>query len=57
MENKTKIRIQNTGDKKNCLFSEITYCVQLEINGDTFAIIMNKTIGFLKIINFFNKRI
>ena len=57
MENKTKIRIQNTGDKKNCLFSEIAYCVQLEINSDTFAIIMNETIDFLKIINSFDKRI
>lgn len=52
MENKTKIRIQNTGDKKKCLFKEITYWVQLETNGDIFAIVMNKTI-VLKIIYYF----
>ena len=50
MENKTKIKIQNKGDKKKCLFREITYCVMWnDINGDIFAIVMNKTI-VLKII-------
>lgn len=51
MENKTKIRIQNTGDNKKIFIqrNNILCSTWNNISSDIFAIVMNKTI-VLKII-------